>query len=461
MDSEDVKKEIKTRVQKEGVAPPPDQPSPEVLLFFSFDLVNSTKYKTLNPTDWPRIFSRFFELIQDSMTKWLEGIHVWKFIGDEVVFYKSIHNVKQLYSCVPSASMALNDTVNRIQQEFPETRTLLSLRASVWIAEVIATQPGDALRDKKSEGATPRNIAFNLSGNRENEKDFLGPDIDVGFRISHYAPSRRLVISADLAYMLYSERQKIKREVKFDIEKTLKVVSYEELKGIWNDKRYPIIWYEKDWEHIENTFAYYEAYESPFIGKIIKGDSLTDIDKIEKIYEDLGKTNDVDRILDGLRAGKEPQKEEKIEITRGNLAEIHCVAVCFRENNRLLVARRPKGKRRYPGCWEFGCGQLRVSETFQECLNRSYSEDFGAKLEFGGDLQPVRTFVIRDEDQKREIPGIIFLAKVTNPDEVTARRHDEIDWINPDKVEIKESECVPDFRLTVSMAWKVYKEQKK
>ena len=66
-------------------------------------------------------------------------------------------------------------------------------------------------------------------------EDFLGPDIDTGFRIGKCTQPGMLVVSVEMAELL--------SEAPGDVNPMIgKIVGWEELKGVWNDKRYPVIW---------------------------------------------------------------------------------------------------------------------------------------------------------------------------------------------------------------------------
>jgi len=125
----------------------------------------------------------------------------------------------------------------------------------------------------------------------------------------------------------------------------------------------------------------------------------------------------------------------EIEIPKDRYAEIHCVAVCFSATGAILAAKRPSTKRRFPNCLEFGCGQLRLGESFSDCLRRAYKDDFGVDLILPEPLMPISIYEIRDADEHRVIPGIIFIADIANDADVAKRfsqqKHSEIVWLDP------------------------------
>jgi hypothetical protein len=152
-----------------------------------------------------------------------------------------------------------------------------------------------------------------------------------------------------------------------------------------------------------------------------------------------------------------PRRESiEIEIPSDRFAEVHCAAVCFAPDGRVLAAKRPVTKRRFPNCFEFGCGQLRLGESFGDCLRRAYKDDFGVELAMSHPLAPVGTFEIQDTDENRIIPGLIFLAEIRDPSVVEANfsreKHSEIIWLNPATQDPAPETCVPDFRATIEKA---------
>ena len=225
---------------------------------------------------------------------------------------------------------------------------MLSVKATVWVA------PAQYLPPSSSEDVSldqPNIIVKTGSLPDSGDTDFLGPDVDAGFRIAKFTQRRRLVVSAHLAWLLHR-----KRENWSEIEERLRIVAYESLKGVWAGRPYPIFWYESDWNQAVESFPYDEHLSSEFVKNVKdrvapktgESDPQWRLSRIEKIFRDLGKEHECQRmleLLEGIPAEAE-RDTVTIEIPRDRYAEIHCVAVCFSKDGKVLIGRRPDTKRR-------------------------------------------------------------------------------------------------------------------
>lgn len=447
----------KQKLKERGFTTLARAPRSGVYLFFSFDLVNSTQFKVTHPNSWPVIVTRFYDLVAAEMSTRFTSAILWKYVGDEALYYQRIRSRSDVHRLLPAVAAALNSVVASLHQLDSQTRPILSVKGTVWIAEAEYLPPAPANQSSLSK----RNMITSVSRLPEStDRDFLGPDIDTGFRIAKFVERKRLIVSAHLAGVLYRERAKCDQ-----IDKRLKIVSYEILKGVWSGRRYPIVWYEDDWQQINRSFLYDEHFSSPLIAKLRseKLDSAEHaLENIENVFSDLGREGELDELLAALDES-EPDIEDalvEIEIPQSKYSEVHCVAVCFSSSDRVLVGRRPSTKKRYANCWEFGCGQLQLGDTFSDCLAESYREDFGADLEVPAHPIPVATFSIDDPSERRSIPGIIFVAGIKNPDEVEGRflkeKHSEIKWVDPNNLGLSPEECVPDLAETIRKAHSVW-----
>jgi 8-oxo-dGTP pyrophosphatase MutT (NUDIX family) len=461
MDGDELLEKTKEKLKGRGFTTLRKTPATGLYLFFSFDLVNSTQFKTTYPDDWPVVVRRFYDFVAAEVTTRLTSAILWKYVGDEILFYKRVTIRKDIHECLPAIHDAVDTTIAHLHSSYSKTRELLSLKSAVWIALTEFIPPGDSA---KVDPQTPNIIVPTGRHPESAERDFLGPDIDTGFRIAQFARRRRVAVSAHLAYLLYRERGTCKK-----IEEQLKIVSYEVLKGVWGGRRYPIIWFEKDWRLVKESFLYDEQFDSNVVAAIIRG-TLADesnLNLIEKIFSDLGRDHEVEKLyqsLDSLAAATDEDLIE-IEIPRGKYAEVHCVAVCFSPDGKVLIAKRPSTKKRYPDAYEFGCGQLEVGDSFADALKTAYRADFGIELNVPENPTPFRTFLIDDNTEHRQIPGIIFIAEVSNPAEVEARylreKHSEIRWIDPEQfAEDGTSRYVPNFSETLCEAVSLWKANK-
>lgn len=433
-----------------------------IYMFFSFDLVNSTQFKTKYKNKWPIVFDEFYTNITKAMIEQVNGSVVWKYIGDEVLFYKKIDCKKDLFIHLPTLLKIKTDVMDKINKKVNESRGNLYLKTCVWIASARHI-PFDTM-NKEEVNEYENLIRFNDQNPRYNfysTMDFIGTDIDSGFRISKHVDKNKIIIGAKLAcciYKLYEQRDPMESKLKEAVEERLKIVTYERLKGIWNDRYYPIIWYNDCWDDPDKLLYYDDRYNSNIIKENyerIINNKLEGISKIGKIFNDLNKTYEIEKIMEVINN----LDDEAIPIeTLGSrydnncpLTEVHCVAICINRNNQVLVAKRNKSKNYLPNTWEFGCGKLKFSETWESCLKRSYKENFNIDLDFRDRLIPVNTYNINKSD--KIIAGVIFAVRVEdNLDVKISSKYEEFKWINQSSTDLKGENCVEDLERNISLA---------
>lgn len=124
---------------------------------------------------------------------------VWKYIGDEVVLEAEL-TCPKFHAALHV--LALADTIKHFNKEFANRcapDNCLRFKGTAWVA-----------------GFPVTNIEINLPDPQNNRtvKDFLGPSIDLGFRLSKYASEDRLVVSASLARLIV-EGSVLPRQTKF------------------------------------------------------------------------------------------------------------------------------------------------------------------------------------------------------------------------------------------------------
>jgi len=297
-----------------------------VYAFLSYDLVNSTEFKEKND-NWPELFERFYDHIQKKLTPY--KFVIWKHIGDEVLSYKRLSEIEDLYTLLPDAYNVLISVIDELESEMKkdnyEHKENVSVKACLWIAKMDSLNREDydnvfveTLKGEKytwEEQITPEKIVKRNTGYDSKaeyiliDMDFLGPEIDLGFRISKFAEKRRLVVDAKLALILYNLKDDIhlyykKKDYNYNIVNCLKIVSYEKLKGAVGGKIYPILWYENDWSKFRDSLTYDEPYKSDIIKNIIFRNILDDsfenseekLKALDKIFQEIGIKKKVDKL---------------------------------------------------------------------------------------------------------------------------------------------------------------------
>jgi len=202
----------------------------KLLLFLSVDVVNSTKYKQQRKNKnevqpWLPFFTNFYDnfpvIVEKScnnnelkkdlcLTDKIDKVpELWKSIGDELVFTVKLDYSRKTAFYI----LAFRDAVRQYNQQIKDRRNL-KLKASAWLA-----------------GFPVNNAEISIK-HKMGHIDYIGPSIDIGFRLANYSSPRKFVVSVDLALMLSSVISPL-------------ALFYDGnfiLKGVLDDSQYPITW---------------------------------------------------------------------------------------------------------------------------------------------------------------------------------------------------------------------------
>lgn len=203
------------------------------LIFFSADIVDSTKFKESVPDldetpAWFDAFEAFFRelplvFMGQVATAFAEvedlpNIRVWKVFGDEIVFRVHSRSADDALRLTEAFQRTLVTYGSRFLERWP-----LQIRGCIWAARF----PG-------------RNIEFGIpemaagDGSADGAyADFLGPDVDLGFRLAHHAAPGQLLASLNLAEALAA--LPAQRGLRFH------PVGQAVLKGVFHGRPYPLI----------------------------------------------------------------------------------------------------------------------------------------------------------------------------------------------------------------------------
>jgi len=469
---------------------------PKVHLFFSFDIVNSTLYKTITG-NWPTIIKNLLEDVRARVYRvdTLQLSYLWRIIGDEIVFVLPINSEKDLVSavegifevtqrlCISLKTGKFFDTIDDQRLTAKEihilkSQNMLSIKATAWIAVVNETMntPFD-------------NIEFDYSSSSRNQsiREFLGKDIDAGFRLKSYTQDRRLCISMELAHFLSQNGQSDK----------LHIMDYVRLKGVWNDNLYPIIWYhnvalvescqremtDQDLETgFEESFRYDEASSNEMVSKYVSRKTssgeqypssegvilpaiMYETEKaLPKIIKDRNLQSRIKHFKDSFVEDLFVHTHEPYE----HPLELHCAVICCDvEKKKILIAQRSDNRKRDSRKWEFGCAKMHSSKSIIETIKETYQKEFGMAIEVvcdttRKDIQPL-PFAIYEiaKTSENKVKGVVFVARVLDPiEEKQFRpegRHMQIKWVDRAAAQcIAEEDAVNDFHNTINTVFEKF-----
>lgn len=208
---------------------------PRLKLFLSLDIVGSTAFK--QPLDlardgadksirWASTIQGFYnetnKVLKESWDQLTQSVMLagfdvgppprfWKTVGDEIIFWKELTGDIQIWltlSCWIKTIAALRETFH---DDKDHEKARLDVKSTLWIAgfplrnrALVAgqrqTQPIPQLAefyDHKGDDRPPVDV------------DFIGPGIDVGFRLASLSSPKKMTISVDCAYLMMLTHRKI------------------------------------------------------------------------------------------------------------------------------------------------------------------------------------------------------------------------------------------------------------
>ncbi|MGL4866379.1 MAG: hypothetical protein ACRC4T_25075 [Cetobacterium sp.] len=432
-----------------------------VTLFFSFDIVNSTQYKTIALKDSLKIIKKIFDEVEKLVVDNIEGIKYWRTIGDEIIFYLEIYKKNEILDSVEyifailnkvrkkilNGEIKIDEIQNKSQYRYPE---LISIKASAWLALVA------------EDGEKSLNIKYK-TGYMTNDKrlEFQGHDIDIGFRVSEYTRNRRFALNFELAYLLS------KYEVCKD---NLKFIGYKKMKGVWNQRKYPIIWYHNKKlkmlkgeeglspdsfmiDGFEESFFYdeedfceltkeFNELNSNLEPKNYINEKKEDISKLlERICRNVNLINKLKEIESEID-NKDPANRS---IVSGVVNEIHITVICKQLDNVILLKRSEEEK------YDFGYIKVEIEKIgisdLKNYIETSYLEEFGLEVQID---EKIYTTYFVDKGSKR-IMGLRFEGELQNQNiedkNLSHQKYNKIEKINKDNYKnysyTEEKELVP------------------
>ncbi|MBW8814708.1 MAG: hypothetical protein JF588_14905 [Caulobacterales bacterium] len=231
----------------------PEGLKPRLRLFLSVDLVGSTSYKQSRSVWSPEILSfyrNFDYALQAQYRAFSEGHRTalpapefWKSNGDELLYVCELQNLSHAHAVIHLWLAALND----YRAMGGDAAKPMDVKSTAWIglfpapnAEIFfrrgAPPPLSAAGDPMLAQADIRDEWYANPNNPAITRDFVGPSMDTGFRLTSWATPRRMIVSVDLAFLLTGAYTRGVGPLRLHFS------GKDKLKDIIGNQPYPTIW---------------------------------------------------------------------------------------------------------------------------------------------------------------------------------------------------------------------------
>lgn len=228
---------------------------PAIRLFLSADVAGSTEFKVAlarqRGTGWLDVFRDFFRnfplmmmgqvgmefLAEDTLPE----VAVWKFMGDETIFVSTPTSPEEVTLLLRAHFQAMAAYEADYLADLP-----LRLKGSAWLARF----PSPNIEIEVPELAR---------GGGTTQTDFIGPDIDLGFRLGKFAWPATVTVSLDLLDVVLRAGNR-------DLLDFF-LVGREPLKGVLFGRPYPAIWARP--AGAPSGFLPWEIEDSPLVARAL------------------------------------------------------------------------------------------------------------------------------------------------------------------------------------------------
>lgn len=232
----------------------PEGLKPRVRLFFSADLVDATRYKQSRNVWRPEIlnFYRDFDFILKEEHQAFADEHCpdltpptfWKSNGDELLYVCEMTSPNEAHALMYVWLAALE----RYRATIVEADEHLDVKSTAWIglfpapnAEIFFRRGNfgpldDSARDPLIVQSEIRDEWYAYPFGATITREFVGPSIDTGFRLTAWATPSRMILSVDLAFLLMDTPAGRLGHLRLNLSGCAR------LKGVACDQPYPRLW---------------------------------------------------------------------------------------------------------------------------------------------------------------------------------------------------------------------------
>lgn len=378
-----------------------------VTLFVSFDLVNATLYKTVHKGTWTVDISAILgHVIQTFTQKANDGYRFWKTLGDEVIFTKNVPYVFEVQDILDEIYREVI-RINRdiASGEISKTKSShgLSIKSTVWAANISSTH----------ELADNFYTEYQINANQI-QPEYLGTDIDAGFRIAKYTSTNRVLISFELAALFFRDpllRRKMNR---------IHFLGVRSLKGIWEGVPYPIFMYHgNDRVPFDKSIMNSSTPPTEILQEYLEQQSERIVQPPyvqyeEQVVADFCKNPILDHNIEQIFDIIKNQNLYSISASAPRLRVHYSVLCCDTDHSepKFLITKD------HQGLWGLGGAVMDHNLHYLDTIQLYYQEEFGVDLDFIKDNRyhdPIplilTTYNMDDNGEARK--GSILLAKIS------------------------------------------------
>lgn len=350
----------------------------ELYIFVSFDLSNSTTLK-YNNIYW-------FDVIKNLLNEKFNGTGFWKFNGDEIIFKYPIISISSIVEIITKSYRKLK----QLKRTLSSNTFDINIKTTIWLARIDNSE-NDMYNKKIKIGDT---------------EEFIGINIDEGFRLTKNAAIQKIVLDPKIVYLLlltkdiaersnrsYSKEDKFALKVQNAVEfQSNTIIDINELitnihfagfakcKGVWSNNPYPIFWYYDD----SNAKMHYnEFFNGEHIwDKEYKPIDNTYIERLQEIFKTVKVYDELLRIIEIIDVNGVVDKP------LDNRPNLYYMVVCQNPVSRkMLIAQRSATRTHLKNVWDFGNVKYQNTKVV-ETIKQEYKNTFGIEIEL--ELDPVR-----------------------------------------------------------------------
>lgn len=442
-------------------------------MFFSFDLAESTAFKAEHPSLWASVFTCFYSQV-------LEGLGVedyktpddgdddfacvrklWKLIGDEILIYVQILNPGQLYTQITGVSKALSTMMEKIADKVEETLeegtccvrhcrdvrevilSVLGIKATAWLAQC-----------HDGEAPNVSNILYYPTTAASGEKriDFLGREIDEGFRMAKYAVKNKMILSPLLAWMIWKDAQGDKDRENI-VNANFRITAFVRMKGVWRGRKVPVVMFHQPFNEFRHVLEYDETDLETYANVREAGldhflkDSRFEISSMDDILRNVHKDGEAEKLYGNLK------KISHMEVVSEDIEkkqEFHVACMVFDGEGRILIHKDPERGYEF-GCLKrlFGTG----AKDWQAACVEGYRDKYQIEIAVPECPVPVATYYY----EKSNAFGLIVMADYRGTEEDIQVRPDW-EFHTPEALMEGREKAVDQFRENIRRAIQMRKE---